>query len=55
MIDSIEWLRAFIMAHSSVEYLIVFAGAAFGGELALFTFGFLVVVVMVQTFYCILK
>ena len=42
MHDSIEWLRLFISAHKSIEYLIVFFGVALGGELALFTLAFLV-------------
>src|SRR5674476_322017 len=38
---SLEWLRALIHLYPSFEYLIIFLGAAFGGELALFTVAFL--------------
>ncbi len=41
MIDSIEWLRMLILEHRSLEYGIILLGATFGGELALFIFGFL--------------
>ena len=42
MIEAIEWLRMFIGHHQSLEYTIIFFGTVFGGELALFTLGFLV-------------
>ncbi len=41
MIESIEWLRLLIQDHRSFEYSIIFFGAVFGGEVALFTLGFL--------------
>lgn len=41
MIDSIEWLRIFILNHQSFEYVIIFFGAALGGEFSLFALGFL--------------
>lgn len=41
MIDSIEWLRSLILQHESLEYLIIVFGTTFGGELALYTLGFL--------------
>ncbi|OGI58409.1 hypothetical protein A2727_00130 [Candidatus Nomurabacteria bacterium RIFCSPHIGHO2_01_FULL_37_110] len=41
MTESIEWLRLLIIDHRSLEYIIVFFGALLGGELALFTLGFL--------------
>ncbi len=41
MVASIEWLRLFISHYHYLEYFAVFLGAAFGGELALFAFGFL--------------
>lgn len=42
MIESMEWLRIFILDHRSFEYIIVFIGTILGGKLALFTLGFLV-------------
>jgi len=42
MIESIEWLRIFIQNHQSLEYLIVFLGVVFGGELVLFILGFFI-------------
>jgi membrane protein DedA with SNARE-associated domain len=41
MIESIEWLRIFILDHRSFEYIIIFFGAALGGEFSLFALGFL--------------
>ena len=41
MIESIEWLRVFIDNHKSFEYIIIFLGAAFGGEVAMIALGFL--------------
>lgn len=41
MVESIEWLRMFIIDHRSFEYVIIFVGSVFGGEFALFTLGFL--------------
>ena len=40
MDNFVELLRIFILNHRSLEYIIIFGGALFGGELALFTFGF---------------
>lgn len=42
MVESIEWLRLLVINHQSLEYLIIFLGAVFGGELALFLVGFLI-------------
>lgn len=42
MIESIEWLRLFILDHRSFEYIIIFFGAILGGDFALFIFGFLI-------------
>ena len=41
MIESIEWLRAFIFHYPSLEYILIFLGAAFGGEVAMIALGFL--------------
>lgn len=41
MIDSMEWLRIFILDYPSLQYLTIFLGAALGGEVALFTLSFL--------------
>ncbi|MEK7219113.1 MAG: VTT domain-containing protein [Patescibacteria group bacterium] len=41
MIESIEWLRLFIAHYPYLEYLVIFLGAAFGGELVLLALGFL--------------
>jgi len=41
MAESIEWLRAFITNHNSLEYVIIFFGSLLGAEFALFIFGFL--------------
>jgi len=41
MVESIEWLRAFIFHYPSLEYIVILLGAGFGGELALFILGFL--------------
>lgn len=41
MLDSIEWLRTFILHYPSLEYIVVFIGAVLGGEPALFLLGFL--------------
>ncbi len=41
MIESIEWLRVFILDHRSFEYIIILLGATIGGKLALFSLGFL--------------
>ena len=41
MISPIEWLTVFILHYPLSQYLIIFLGAAFVGELALFTLGFL--------------
>lgn len=37
----LEWIRNFINTYPTLQYLVVFIGAAFGGELAMFTLGFL--------------
>lgn len=41
MTQSIEWLHVFILHYPAFQYIIIFLGAAFGGELALFTLSFL--------------
>ena len=41
MIEAIEWLRLLITNHASLEYVIIFLGAAFGGEVAMVALGFL--------------
>lgn len=41
MIDSIEWLRIFILEHRSFEFIIIFIGTIIGGKLAIFSLGFL--------------
>ena len=41
MLESVEWLHLFISNHGSFEYIIIFFGAALGGEVALFALGFL--------------
>lgn len=41
MIESIEWLRMFILHYPAIQYLVIFLGAGFGGELALLILGFL--------------
>jgi membrane protein DedA with SNARE-associated domain len=37
----IDWLRILVENHHALEYLIVFAGAAFGGEVVMISLGFL--------------
>ena len=41
MVESIEWLRLLIVDHRSLEYIIIFFGAGFRGEVAIIAFGFL--------------
>src|SRR3989338_5669525 len=41
MTESVEWARNFVLHYPSLEYAAVFLGALVGGELALFTLGFL--------------
>ena len=41
MTPSIEWISAFIASYPLLQYLIVFLGAAFGGEVALISLSFL--------------
>src|SRR3989344_3001895 len=41
MVEAIEWLRLLITNHGSLEYVIIFLGAAFGGEVAMVALGFL--------------
>lgn len=41
MVESIEWFSVLILSYPLLQYFIVFLGAAFGGEIALFAFGFL--------------
>ncbi len=41
MTHSIEWLRLFILHYPSLEYIIIFFVTMVGGELTLFTLGFL--------------
>lgn len=40
MTEPIEWLRMLILNYSSLQYVIVFLGAGFGGELGLLALGF---------------
>lgn len=39
--EYLEWIKNFIIHYPNLEYLLVFLGAAFGGEVAMITFGFL--------------
>lgn len=41
MTHSIEWLRLFVLHYPSFQYIIIFLVTMIGGELALFTLGFL--------------
>lgn len=41
MVELIEWLRVFIFHYPSLEYIVIFLGAGFGGEVALLTLAFL--------------
>jgi len=41
MVDQLEWVKFLILEYPSLQYLIIFLGAAVGGELALFTIAFL--------------
>lgn len=41
MVEPIVWLRVFIDNYNYLEYLIIFLGVAFGGELILLALGFL--------------
>ena len=41
MIGLIEWLRVFFLDYPSLQYVTVFLGAAFGGELAILSLSFL--------------
>lgn len=41
MVAEIEWLRVFIFHYPYLEYLVIFLGAAFGGELVLLALAFL--------------
>jgi membrane protein DedA with SNARE-associated domain len=41
MLGPIEWLRTLIIHYPSFEYIIIFFGAGFGGELGLLALGFL--------------
>ena len=41
MIDSVEWLRVFITNYPILQYLVIFLGAAFGGEVAMIALSFL--------------
>lgn len=41
MVAEIEWLRVFIDHYPYLEYLVIFLGAAFGGELVLLALAFL--------------
>lgn len=53
MIASIEWLRLFIDQYSYFEYLIIFLGAGFGGELVLFALGFLAAHQVISIYYLV--
>ena len=41
MLEAIEWLRMFIFTYPSLGYVIIFFGAAFGGEMAMIALAFL--------------
>jgi membrane protein DedA with SNARE-associated domain len=41
MVESIEWLRVLLIDHQTLKYLILFLGAAFGGELGIIALSFL--------------
>ena len=41
MTSSLEWLHVLILHYPAFQFIIIFLGAAFGGELALFTISFL--------------
>lgn len=41
MIGPIEWLRELLLHYPAFEYIIIFFGAGFGGELGLLALGFL--------------
>ncbi len=49
MLEPAVWLRTLIIEHRSLEYIIVFFGAVFGGEVGLFTLGFLTAQKIVST------
>jgi len=49
MTEFLESLRLLIQDHRSLEYSIIFLGTVFGGELALFSLGFLVAQGVVST------
>lgn len=42
MIESMDWLRELILNYSAWKYVVIFLGAAFGGEPAVITLSFLV-------------
>jgi membrane protein DedA with SNARE-associated domain len=41
MVEYVEWLRQFIVNYPALQYIVVFLGAAFGGELAVISLAFL--------------
>ncbi|MEX2052319.1 MAG: hypothetical protein WD991_01310 [Candidatus Paceibacterota bacterium] len=41
MLESVEWLREFIVNYPALQYGVVFLGAAFGGEVAVISLSFL--------------
>ncbi len=41
MTDSVEWLRTFLAHYPALQYVVIFLGAAFGGEAAIITLSFL--------------
>ena len=41
MVDSIEWLRTFIVNYPTLQYIVIFLGAGFGGEIAIIILAFL--------------
>lgn len=41
MVEQLEWLRELIVNYPSFQYVTIFLGTAFGGEIALFTLAFL--------------
>lgn len=41
MVDSVEWLRAFIVHYPALQYIVIFLGSGFGGEFGVIILAFL--------------
>lgn len=41
MVDSVEWLRTFIAHYPTLQYIVIFLGAGFGGEAGVIVLSFL--------------